>query len=542
MNTTLPQSGEVFDFRYRIVCRLGVGPDGYVFGATELDTGKRVAIKCWIGPHSEHALAAAQQFVRTAHEVRLFDNPHIVEMFAAEAGRTVNYCVMDWLEGMTLSRRIARRRPSPLSDVFNIVVPCMRAVAEAHAAGIVHGDIRPAHIYVCQATKHRPAIARVFDFGRGVTGFSSSPDVARPANAEIYHYASPEQLMGLPLDARTDIYGFGVMLFEMLAGERPFFADAPDELARKIRAGEAKLLASITHAIPVRLANAVERAMSVDPRMRYANLGELVDALAAFDPGSAYVYVTPPSRPRAAASSSALTLRGHSAPRVHAQPPPPPPPVRHVANRAPTVPEDITTTSASWELTEPVPLGHYRFELLGRITWQRAAVWVAVLLLAVITARYAQDEPSEAETTQSAATLPESPRDLTPPPTSGFDPITCRNGFGMLDPSCAPPLAPVPEVIKPIGKPPEMMKMRGHSSVSAPATVPAGTPNATERVRHVAPATRRHASVSRSATPSLRSNGVKHKKRSEPASKRSRHSDGAHTNDPFERLDNMRLQ
>ncbi|HET8938415.1 MAG TPA: serine/threonine-protein kinase [Polyangiales bacterium] len=539
MNTTLPQSGEVFDFRYRIICRLGFGPDGYVFGATELDTGKRVAIKCWVGPHAEQSLAASQQFVRTAHEVRLFDNPHIVEVFAAEAGRTVNYCVMDWLEGMTLARRIARRRPSPLSDVFNIVVPCMRAVAEAHAAGIVHGDIRPGHIYICQATKHRPAIARVFDFGRNPADAAHSPDAARPTNAEINHYATPEGLQGAALDARSDTYAFGVILFEMLAGERPFFADTQEELARKIKDGEAKLLASISHAIPVRLANVVERAMSVDPALRYANLGELIDALAPFDPGSAYVYYTPPSRPRPPSTSTALALRGHNEPpRVVMPPPPPPRPraTRQVVHRTPAHEvSDITTTSASWELTEPVPLGHYRFELLGRITWQRAALWVSVLLSAVITARYVQDSPAAETTTQAATALPEAPLDLTPPPTSGFDPITCRNGFGMLDPTCAPPLKPVPEKILPIGAPPEILKVRGNAS----PTPPAATPTA----QRAAPAARLSSlrrAISKTA-PAVRSKHVSHKKPIEPASKRPRNTD-AHTNDPFERLDNMRLQ
>lgn len=535
MNTTLPQSGEVFDFRYRIVCRLGCGPDGYVFGATELDTGKRVAIKCWIGPHAEQSLAASQQFVRTAHEARLFDNPHIVEMFAAEAGRTVNYCVMDWLEGMTLARRIARRRPSPLSDVFNIVVPCMRAVAEAHAAGIVHGDIRPGHIYVCQATKHRPAIARVFDFGRNPADIAHIPDVTRPMNAEINHYATPEGLQGAPLDARSDTYAFGVILFEMLAGERPFFADTPDELARKIKDGEAKLLASISHAIPVRLANVVERAMSVDPALRYQNLGELIDALAPFDPGSAYVYYTPPSRPRP--TSTALALRSHNEPpRVIMPPraPMPPPPIRQMSSRAQEV-SDITTTSASWELTEPVPLGHYRFELLGRISWQRAAIWVSVLLSAVTTARYVQDDPVPETTTQAATALPESPVDLTAPPTSGFDPITCRNGFGMLDPTCAPPLAPTPEKIVPIGKPPELLKLHGQTTL----TPPAATPRA-ERTAPAARAPSQRRALSKTASP-VRSKHMSHKKPIEATPKRSRNTD-THTNDPFEHLDNMRLQ
>ncbi len=550
MNTTLPQTGEVFDFRYRIVCRLGYGSDGYLFGATDLDTGKRVAIKCWNGPHAEQALAAAQHFVRTAHEFRLFDNPNFVEVFAAETGHTVSYCVMDWLEGMTLARRIMRRRPSPLSDVFNIVVPCMRAVAEAHAAGIIHGDVRPGHIFVCHATKHRSAIARIFDFGRPPAGLPSVPNVARALNAEAYQYATPEQLLGEPLDARSDMYAFGIMLFEMLAGERPYTAEGSEELAERIKAGAPKLLAVSAPAIPARLAHAIERAMAVDPAHRYASLNEMIETLQTFHPGSSQS-MSLPAVSVPVPKATALAIRGVTGARERSVPPPPP--IKRTISSRPTEIEDITTTSASWEMTEQLPLGRYQYELFKRVGWRRGAVWAMALVTAIFAARITQ---------QTAA--PPSPL----PPTSapggrdyagaspdyGFDPATCGDPIGATDPSCAhviPPM-PVPAVITPITPMPYLDPVSPRVVTSMPDASQAA-PAAGSHARHprTSSPTRRprsahsgdFSSSAGSASPRPRNAASDDKKPvTKPASKRPRNTDSAPTNDPFERLDNMRLQ
>jgi eukaryotic-like serine/threonine-protein kinase len=552
VNTTLPQSGEVFDFRYRIVCRLGFGGDGYVFGATELETGKRVAIKCWNGPHADTALAAAQHFVRSAHAARLFDNPNIVEMFSAEAGRTVNYCVMDWLEGMTLARRIVRQRPSPLSDVFNIVVPCMRAVAEAHAAGVVHGDVRPGHIFVCHATKHRLAIARIFDFGRGLASLPSVPNVALAPNAEVYHYATPEQLQGGELDARSDIYAFGIMLFEMLAGERPFVAESSSELALKIIAGTPKLLASISPSIPVRLAHVVERAMSVEPEQRFANLGEMIDAIEQFNPVqpmASQAYVALP-RSAAVTTSTALAIRDD---RVRAMPPPAPAPRRavHSASARAEI-TDITTTSASWELTEPIAVSRMH-ELLGRripyyselarVPWQRASVWAFVVVLAAFTARLVQQMAAEPAAQLPAATSPSAPPPAALPVLpSGFELPTCRDALGTPDPSCTQQFAPmpVPEEVEPApqAKPGKGSKRAAlshpdspRSRIGSPSLADGGITN---------PASPRAAGSA--AAPTRSSSTRRRTGSAKPATKRSRNSDSSSSTDPFERLNDMRLQ
>lgn len=376
MNTTLPQTGEVFDLRYRIAGRLGCGVDGYVFGATELDTGKRVAIKCWTGSHAAQALAAQQHFIRAAHRARLFDNPHIVEVFTAESGRTVSYGVSEWLEGVPLAQYLDRARRSPSAAVFELIVPCMRAVAEAHAAGIIHGDIRAGHIFICNATRHRPAVARVFDFGRGFAEFPGLRYLPRELD-EACRYTTPEVLSGAQPNARSDCYGFGVLLYELLAGEHPFPGNDASEVARAIVAGTPRLLASISPTIAPRLASVVERGMASDPDMRYSSLGEFVAALERLDPAHAY------------ARRTGLALAAPAA--YQARTPPPPPPARHDPPRPRvSAAPDMTTTAASWELTDPVALDPYRGTLIGRVRAWHAAVLVVALAAAAIGVRYAQ--------------------------------------------------------------------------------------------------------------------------------------------------------
>gem|GEM_PF-3687152 len=543
VNTTLPQTGEVFDFRYRIVCRLGYGSDGYLFGATDLDTGKRVAIKCWNGPHAEQALAAAQHFVRTAHQFQLFDNPNISEVFAAEPGHTVSYCVMDWLEGMTLARRIMRKRPSPLSDVFNIVVPCMRAVAEAHAAGIIHGDVRPGHIFVCHATKHRPAIARIFDFGRPPAGLPSVPNVARALNAEAYQYSTPEQLLGEPLDARSDMYAFGVMLFEMLAGERPYVAEGSDELAEKIKAGAPKLLAVSAPSIPVRLAHVIERAMAVDPAHRYTSMTEMLDALQAFHPNASQSALPAVSVP--VPKATALAIRGVTGARSA----PPPPPTKRVISSKPAEIEDITTTSASWEMTEPLQLGRYQYELFKRIGWKRGTVWAVALATAIVAALYTQ--PTAAPPGALPPTNAPGGRDYAgAAPDYAFDPSTCGDPIGATDPNCAhliPPIQ-VPAEIAPIVPitpsvyldplSPRATTTMPDASLQPPA---AGAPARPRRAAAARAArSTRPSSHADAGSPSLKSRANQVEKK--PAAKRSRNTEAPQSNDPFERLDNMTLQ
>ena len=273
---------QIIGNRYRVECCIASAPETSVVGAVDCATGKRVALKCWDGPTSEQEVAALQCFVRSANVSGLFENPHVVEVYGTELGDTISYSVTEWLEGSTLAREVARVGRLPLRDALKYVLPCMRAVIEAHAAGIVHGDIRPAHIFLCRATRHLPERARVFDFGRGAPGFHELRLPARVEVDEFCRYAPPELLCGGVLDARSDIYGFGLLLYEAITGERIFVEQDLFDLLREIERGPKRAIGDVTQTLPRGLTEVLYRAMSVRPEERYQDLAVFLDELLPF--------------------------------------------------------------------------------------------------------------------------------------------------------------------------------------------------------------------------------------------------------------------
>lgn len=287
-----PEPLQIIGNRYRVECCIASGVETSLVGAVDCATGKRVALKCWDGPSSEQEVAAVQCFVRSANVAGLFENPHVVEVYGTELGDTISYSVTEWLEGSTLAREAARLGRLPVRDALQYVLPCMRAVAEAHAAGVIHGDIRPAHIFLCRATRHLSERARVFDFGRGATGFHELRLPARVQVDEFCRYTPPELLCGATLDARSDVYGFGLLLYEVTSGERIFVAEDLFDLLREIERGPKRAIGDVTETLPRGLAEVLYRAMSVRPEERYQDLPSFLGELTPF--ASAQVVSHPP--------------------------------------------------------------------------------------------------------------------------------------------------------------------------------------------------------------------------------------------------------
>ncbi|HET8934043.1 MAG TPA: serine/threonine-protein kinase [Polyangiales bacterium] len=277
-----PEPLQIIGNRYRVECCIASGVETSVVGANDCATGKRVALKCWDGPTAEQEVAAVQCFVRSANVSGLFENPHVVEVFGTELGDTISYSISEWLEGSTLARELERVGRLSVRDALRHVLPCMRAVVEAHAVGVIHGDIRPAHIFLCRAKRHVPERARVLDFGRGSPGFHELRLPTRAVVDEFCRYTPPELLSGGSLDARSDVYAFGLLLYEVIAGERIF--NAPDlfDLLREIEAGPTLAIGDVTQSLPRGLGEVLYRAMAVKPEERYQELAGFLDALLPF--------------------------------------------------------------------------------------------------------------------------------------------------------------------------------------------------------------------------------------------------------------------
>ena len=277
-----PEPLQIIGNRYRVECCIASGVETSVVGAIDCATGKRVALKCWDGPTAEQEVAAVQCFVRSANVTGLFENPHVVEVFGTELGDTISYSVTEWLEGSTLARELERVGRLPVREALRHVLPCVRAVVEAHAVGVIHGDIRPSHIFLCRAKRHLPERARVFDFGRGSPGFHELRLPTRAVVDEFCRYTPPELLSGGTLDARSDVYAFGLLLYEVITGERVF--NAPDlfDLLREIEAGPKRAIGDVTQSLPRGLTEVLYRAMALKPEERYQELASFLDALLPF--------------------------------------------------------------------------------------------------------------------------------------------------------------------------------------------------------------------------------------------------------------------
>ena len=284
-----PKPGDLFAEKYRLECILGSGGMGVVFGATHLITHKRVAIKWLAGDAAGGTLSdITQRFVREARLAGEFQHPNVVQVYDLGESDGSFYMVMEWLEGESLAARLERVGRLSFLEASACLVPCMHAMQRAHDVGIIHRDIKPANIFLCDATEDRPALSKVLDFGiskRVTAGVDMGTFVTKTGMlVGTPHYLAPEQLRARPVDRRTDVYGFGVLLYQTLAGVLPFAADNFGDLVVEISVGTPRSLREHVPDLPVGVEQVVMRAMAREPEHRYPNLHELIASLQALDP------------------------------------------------------------------------------------------------------------------------------------------------------------------------------------------------------------------------------------------------------------------
>jgi serine/threonine protein kinase len=285
--SALPLPGEIVGGRYRIERLLGAGGMGSVFEVVHRVTGKRFAIK-WMLPELSQNDEAVKRFVREAQVAGRFDHPNVVEVYDIGQERGSLYMVMELLRGESLAQHLARVRKVSPSDAAAILLPCMNAVARAHRAGIIHRDLKPANIFLCPARNGQAAAPKVLDFG-----ISKMMDAAGDVEAQITkggmvmgtpHYMAPEQVLGRPIDARADVYAFGVLLYELVTGQLPFPGNTYGQLVLEISTKSPPPPHHYTSGLPSGFEAMVERAMARDANARFPDLDALAHALEAFTP------------------------------------------------------------------------------------------------------------------------------------------------------------------------------------------------------------------------------------------------------------------
>ena len=257
---------------YRIESVLGEGGMGVVYRALDTKLNRPVAIKFL---SSELATSAERRrFQREAQTASSLNHPHIVTVHDAGELDERQYLVTELVDGGTLNDWAHRTRRT-WREVVELLVGVADALATAHEAGILHRDIKPDNILIT-----RSGYAKLADFGlarvqvdaHGVTRTLTAGDTRDGAIVGTMAYMSPEQATGAPLDSRSDIFSFGIVLYELVSGRRPFVgASSVDVLHAIVHAPSPPL----TGTLPPALAVAIEKALEKDPADRYQSMREL---------------------------------------------------------------------------------------------------------------------------------------------------------------------------------------------------------------------------------------------------------------------------
>ena len=258
---------------YRLIERLGAGGMGEVWRAEDSKLLRQVAIK--ILPAQLAADAEwKQRFLREARTVAQLNHPNIGTIYAIEQEGESLFIAMELIEGEPLSSMIARGPMLP-ADAVRVAGLVADGLSEAHEKGIIHRDIKPENIIVSKK------VVKVLDFGIAKQ-IGGTADPALTQGGMVMgtpHYMSPEQAMGRAVDARTDIFSLGVVLYEMLSGHKPFTGDAATEVLLKIVMSEPRDIGQAAFGITPALANIVRQCMSKQADQRFPHCEELRMAL-----------------------------------------------------------------------------------------------------------------------------------------------------------------------------------------------------------------------------------------------------------------------
>ncbi len=272
---------------------------GVVVAARHLDLEETVAIKFLLGEPSDRAVA---RFLREARAAAKVKGEHVCRVFdfgRLESGEP--YIVMEYLEGTDLARRLEREGPQPVPRVVGWVVEVCHALAEAHALGIVHRDLKPANVFLATRSDGS-SCAKVLDFGISkLQATHSFTDTATMMGSPVY--MSPEQMeSSRDVDARSDLWSVGVMMYELLTGRPPFAADSILQLAVQVRDVEPPPFELVQPTVPAALARVITKCLAKKPDDRYAGVSDLVGALAPFAPSEVAPLVARLTRARIASS------------------------------------------------------------------------------------------------------------------------------------------------------------------------------------------------------------------------------------------------
>jgi serine/threonine-protein kinase len=357
------REGQVLKGKYLLEAPIGAGASGVVYRATNLHLERVVAIKVLHAELSQNP-EIVSRFVREARTANVVRHRHIVDVLDIDTDEDGTlFIVQEYLRGEDLATRLERAAGGlPWDESLLLIMPVAMAVGVAHAKGIVHRDLKPENVFLTRVTGE--LVPKVLDFGisklpvevelkrreaRGWTGQDArltglGEALGTPA------YMSPEQIQDpRAVDARSDVWSLGVMLFELLAGVTPYYDEDARALVAKILAEDPPSLGQVTTDVPAQLVQIVDRCLSKLPDGRYAHAWDLARALAEAQqelrPTLRPLVPQHPSMPHAAWPISVPSQPGHGPPATPGDQPweddEPTPEARPVPTPRPRRPESV---------------------------------------------------------------------------------------------------------------------------------------------------------------------------------------------------------
>src|SRR3954467_5354281 len=284
--TTIVDS--VLDGQYHIESMLGKGGMGAVYKARHILLGDKVAIKV-LPPQMRNNAEWLRRFRREGQAARRFRHPNAVTVYDLRTSSDgLTYMVMEFVEGHTLDVELKRRGRFTALDAYMVLEPVMSVLNAAHAMGVVHRDLKPENIMLGKPGEDGQAVTKLLDLGiakmREVAGTDSGGTTALTIAGQVLgtpFYMSPEQWGEVPddgnteIDGRADIYSLGVVIYELIAGRRPFLGLTLQELRREHVTVTARPLHEVVSDVPEAFSRAITRAMSKDRSQRQTTAGEL---------------------------------------------------------------------------------------------------------------------------------------------------------------------------------------------------------------------------------------------------------------------------
>lgn len=277
--------GKKLDGRYELLELIGVGGMADIYRARDIQEDRIVAVKIL-----KTEFAGSDEFLRRfrneSKAIALLSHPNIVKIYDVGFTDKVQFIVMEYVDGITLTDYIEQQGVLKWRDAVHFTIQVLRALQHAHDRGIVHRDVKSSNIMLL-----RDGTIKVMDFGIARFNRENNKTVSEKTIGSV-HYISPEQARGDITDERSDIYSVGVALYEMLTGRKPFDGDTPVAIALKHMQSAPRRPSELNETIPEGLEQIVLRAMQKEPSARYQTAGEMIGDLEEFkkNPGIVFDY------------------------------------------------------------------------------------------------------------------------------------------------------------------------------------------------------------------------------------------------------------